>query len=400
MFASVGGNHRSDSTPIEHHDDRPVFIPDVHDRRRGLRLAVRRVTSAALSVALVVAACSDDDTPNSSLSTSSLSTSSAPPVTAEPLGDPTNVEIATINVLHGLAPPISGCAEYTDQCNIAARVQILWSYLETDVGCPEIIALQEIALRWFEVVPLRLPDLCDGNHVLLTEDLGLLDQEMILTTLPVLAEGRVELAGAPVWSAHWAQLEAADGLVVDVFSTHYASDSFNPPCSPDVAATTCHRDCATNSSLGDCHPFETLAFFEEQAAPGSLRLVIGDLNDPPDGTRIRTLLDAGFTDTYLAAGNPECPEEGGLGCTSGIGNGADTDYDGLDVAETVLRSRIDHVLARPPAGCELLVDGSDTDGDGTFTGHWANTPLDRPFEGLYWGADHVGIQADVGIDCA
>lgn len=372
---------------------------------------MRPLCSVVLAVTLAAAACSGDDAADSVTSTTTTtaaatsttiaaaSTTIAPPTTTAPRLAPTNVEVATINVLHGIEPPISGCAPETDMCNVEARVQILWDYLETDVGCPEIIALQEIALRWFEVVPERLSDLCAGTHVLLTEDLGLFDQEMILTTLPVIEHERVPLAGLNVWSAHWAQLDAGDGLVVDVFATHYASDSFNLPCNPGSPATTCHPDCPIVADLGACHPYETLAFLAERAAPGSLQLVVGDLNAELDEPRIRTLLDAGFVDTYLAAGNAECPEDGGPGCTSGIGSGAETDHDGLDVADATLRGRIDFVLARPPEGCDLVVEADDADGDGTRTGHWADTPLDEPVDGLHWPSDHVGIQADVGVDC-
>lgn len=365
-----------------------------------------------LAVVMLAAACSGDgDTtepaPTSSAppTTSTVPETTVPGITVPGITVPetrvpaSTVEVATINVLHGIEPPISGCAPETDMCNIEARVQILWDYLEADVGCPEIIALEEIALRWFEVVPERLSDLCAGAHVLLTEDLGLFDQEMILTTLPVIEHGRVQLAGLNVWSAHWAQLDAGDGLVVDVFATHYASDSFNLPCNPESPATTCHPDCPVDADLGTCHPYETLAFLAERAAPGSLQLVVGDLNAEIDEPRIRTLLENGFVDTYLAAGNAECPEDGGAGCTSGIGSGAETDYDGLDVADTTLRGRIDFVLARPPEGCDLVVEADDADGDGTRTGHWADTPLDEPVDGLHWPSDHVGIQADVGVDC-
>jgi len=332
-------------------------------------------------------------------STSTTPTTIAPPTTTEPV-DTWNVEVATINVLHGLVPPISRCAEYTDQCNIEARVEILWSQLEDDVGCPEIVALQEIAARWFEVIPEQLPFLCDGKHVLLTEDLGLPDQEMILTSLPVLEDGRVELAGAPVWSAHWAQLDAGDGLTVDVFSTHFASNSFNPPCSGEQPATTCLDACPAGSNLGDCHPYEALAFLDKNAAAGSLQLVIGDLNKRIDEPRIKVLLDAGFIDTHLAAGNAECPEEGGVGCTTGIGDDRESDYAGLDRADNIPQRRIDFVLARPPEGCTLLVEATDDDGDGTNTGVWANLPLAKPIDGLYFVSDHTGIQADVGLGCA
>jgi hypothetical protein len=363
-----------------------------------------RVGAIVFVLCTIAAACSDTNDPVASADTTSTtpstqpSTTSAPPTTTEPV-DTWNVEVATINVLHGLVPPISGCAEYTDQCNIEARVEILWSQLEEDVGCPEIVALQEIAARWFEVIPEQLPFLCDGNHVLLTEDLGLPDQEMILTSLPVLADGRVELAGAPVWSAHWAQLDAGDGVTVDVFSTHFASNSFNPPCSGAQLSTTCLDACPAGSNLGDCHPYEALAFLDTNAAAGSLQLVIGDLNKRIDEPRIEVLLDAGFIDTHLAAGNAECPEEGGVGCTTGIGNDRESDYAGLDRADNIPQRRIDFVLARPPEGCTLLVEAADEDGDGTNTGVWANLPLAEPVDGLYFVSDHTGIQADVGLDC-
>ncbi|MCH7788418.1 MAG: hypothetical protein IH940_03150 [Acidobacteria bacterium] len=348
-------------------------------------MRIRSIAVLIVSVVLFSAACGGDD----DVDTDDVSSTSAA------VNDETNIEVATINVLHGLVGA-SGCLEETDACNAPVRVDILWDYLESDVGCPEIIALQEISARWQELVPEKLPELCEGDHVLLTESLGLPDQEMILTTLPVIDHGRVELAGAPVWSAHWAQLDA-DGQVVDVFATHFASSSLNLPCDPSVPHTTCSPVCEDGLLLGDCHPLETLEFLEANAAEDSLQLVIGDLNKEIDDIRITTLTDAGFIDTYLEAGLSECDESTGVGCTSGIGG--ETDYDGLDIAEQTPRSRIDFILARPAAGCSVVVESEDTDGDGTTTGHWANTPLDEPIEGLYWAADHIGIKADVGMAC-
>jgi hypothetical protein len=351
-------------------------------------------------LALLAASCSDDDegdgNPEESATNATAESTTAESTTtiAEPV-DETNVEVATINVLHGLVGA-SGCLEETDACNAPARVDILWDYLDSDVGCPEIIALQEISSRWQELVPEKLPELCDGDYVLLTENLDLPDQEMILTTLPVIDERRVELAGAPIWSAHWAQLDA-NGQVVDVFATHFASSSLNLPCDPATPTTTCSPACPADALMGDCHPFETLEFLDANAAEGALQLVIGDLNKQIDDPRIMTLTQAGFVDTYLEAGLVECDETSGDGCTSGIGG--DTDYDGLDIAEQTPGSRIDFILARPAVGCEVVVEADDIDGDGTTTGHWANEPLPEPVEGLYWAADHIGIKADIGMTC-
>ena len=376
---------------------------------------MRRLLTTLVALAVISAACgssgesgADEPGTTTTSSTSTTSTTAAPTTTTTATTTTTTteapppprytVEVATINVLHGF-PAASGCTFENDQCLAPTRADILWRYLEDDVGCPEIIALQEISPRWFEIVADKLPELCDGNHVLLTDNIGQVDQEMILTTLPVIDEARMELAGGPIWSAHWAQLDAGDGLVIDVFATHYASSSFNVSCDAiREPITGCGDVCPVDSDLGSCHPFQTLAFLAERAAPGSLQLVIGDLNKQIADDRIQTLIQAGFVDTHLLAGNGECPEAGGTNCTSGIGG--DTALDGLDIADQTLRSRIDMILVRAPAGCTAVVDADDTDGDGTRTGIWADTPLDEPVGGLYWGSDHAGIQADIGLDCA
>ena len=371
-----------------------------------------RFAAAVIALALVATACGDDTSegtePTTTSSTTSTSTTTEAPTTTEmPPSQPApapvyGVEVATINVLHGF-PAASDCAPVTDQCNAPVRAQMIWELLEEVAGCPEIIALQEIDQRWFEIVPEILPDLCDGEHLLLTEDVGSPDQEMILTTLPVIEHERMTLAGGPIWSANWAQLDAGDGLIVDVFATHYASSGLNFPCG-DNPFDPCSPTCPVEMTMGDCHPFQTLEFLEERAAEGSLQLVIGDLNKRLDEARIQTLIADGFVDTHLLAGNTECPEEGGPTCTTGIGNDFDTDYAGLDMRDNIPRRRIDFILGRAPMGCELTVDGQDTeeldtDGDGTSTGVWNSTPFDEPVEGLYWPADHAGIQADIGLNC-
>ena len=399
--------------------------PAEHRRYRSGQCCHGSMTRlAALITALVLAtvACAGDSTDSGPTTTTTTTEALAPtttrgtptttkaspgdsPTTTEapttttnaPATDPTDVEVATINVLHGFQPPVSGCAQYTDNCLVPIRVDILWKYLADDVGCPEIIALQEISPRWFEIIPEKLPALCGGEHVLLTENVGQIDQEMILTTLPVIDHARTELAGGPIWSAHWAQLDAGNGLIVDVFATHYASSAFNPPCDNSHPVTSCPSYCPTDGDLGSCHPFQTLDFLAGRAAAGSLVLIVGDLNKQINDARLQTLLNSGFIDTHLAANIPECPPQGGANCTSGIGGPGD--LDGLDIAEQTLRSRIDFILAAPPVGCELLVDVGDADEDGTHTGLWADKPLDEPVEGLYWASDHTGVQADIGLDC-
>lgn len=379
-----------------------------------------RLCAVALSLALGLgAAACGDDAPSVAPSTTTSPPAPSAPAPPEPTGgdtapstaptgtseqsEPTGftVEVATINVLHG-NPAASGCAPETDNCLAPTRLGLIWDMLERDTGCPEIIALQEIDQRWFDLIGERLPDLCQGRHVALAENVNGVSEEMILTTLPVIDNRRVTLAGGPIWGGQWAQLDAGDGLVVDVFATHFASSAFNLPCAENPL-DPCAPRCPGDMSMGDCHPVQTLEHLAELADPESLQLVIGDLNATRDEPRIRTLLDAGFVDTHVLAGNTECPEDGGRGCTSGVGG--DTPLDGLDVADQTLRRRIDFVLARPPAGCTIRVDrpdgaGADHDGDGTVTGIWADAALTEPVEGLHWASDHAGIQADIGLTCA
>lgn len=389
-----------------------------HRRGRPLQRSMTRLATLLAVLVLTAVACGGDSIDSGGAATTTT-TEALPPATTTTNAAPadssttpeasttttitvptnrTHVEVATINVLHGFPPPISGCAQHTDNCLAPIRVDILWQHLAAEAGCPEIVALQEISPRWFEIIPEKLPELCDGEHVLLTDNVGQIDQEMILTTLPVIDHARTELAGGPIWSAHWAQLDAGNGLIVDVFATHYASSAFNPPCDNSQPLTSCPSYCPSASDLGSCHPFQTLELLADRAAPGSLVLIVGDLNKEINEPRIQTLLDAGFIDTHLAANNAECPSAGGPNCTSGIGGSGD--FDGLDIAEQTPRSRIDFILAAPPDGCELLVDVDDTDADGTHTGLWADKPLDEPVEGLYWASDHTGVQADIGLNCA
>lgn len=393
-----------------------------HRRGRASHGSLTRLSALIAALLLIGAACGGDSTESGPGTTTTSTNTLAPtttedaPTTTKALSadsstttasptttttsaqtDPTDVEIATINVLHGFPPPVSGCVEHTDNCLAPIRVDILWKYLDQQAGCPEIIALQEISPRWFEIIPEKLPALCGGEHVLLTENVGQIDQEMILTTLPVIDHARVELAGRPIWSAHWAQLDAGNSLIVDVFATHYASSAFNPPCDDSHPATSCPSYCPADGDLGSCHPFQTLDFLTNRAAENSLRVIVGDLNKQISDPRIQTLLDGGFIDTHLAANNAECPPTGGANCTAGIGGPGD--LHGLDIAEQTLRSRIDFILAAPPPGCELLVDVGDADEDSTHTGLWADKPLDEPVEGLYWASDHTGVQADIGLDC-
>jgi hypothetical protein len=367
------------------------------------------------AVSVVGAACGTGEGPDAAPATTrpaeTTTVDPTPASTASTVapaaGEQVDLRLITVNLLHGLELPGS-CAPGLDQCDAPTRLAMLWSQIE-GAGCPDVVALQEVSPRQQELVPATIADLCGGRYTLVREDLGPPDQEMILTSLPVLEEGFVDLSGPP-WTAHWARLGTPVGPV-DVFATHYASNSFNPPCGPDPAAIDgCADVCPVGLLMGDCNAVETLAFLDERFGDDGARiqLVVGDLNKPLGDPRIATLTDAGFVDVWLLAGNPECDPATGVGCTCCVGG--DGRYDGLEVRDHVLSSRIDFVLVRV-ADCELVADSpTDADGDGTATGLFATGPVDEPVagpnwspvdgEGLWWSSDHQGVQADLTFTCA
>jgi len=332
---------------------------------------VRRVL-LFVAVLTVAAACSgdDDDQPESEPAAGAATTT-----TTSVAGEP--VRVVAINQLHGLF-----CPEETNFCNAPGRLELLWRAIE-EADCPDVVGLAEIGPAQTTLVPERLPDLCDGAYTLLYDAAGqgeTADQEMILTTLDVVDEGIVELSNFP-WSGHWAQLDTAIG-VVDVVMLHQASSANNPPCTPQI----CSAVCVAGEETGTCHTREVLAFLEEHGTPDGIHLVTGDLNKPIDDPRIGLYLDAGFEDTWLLAGHPECDPATGEGCTCCIDSDTE-DFDGGGLRDpTATRDgRIDFVLARNLSGCALDADAEVFAGDATS----------EPIDGYLWPSDHAGVLAAI-----
>ena len=121
---------------------------------------------------------------------------------------------------------------------------------------------------------------------------------------------------------------------------------------------------------------------------------VGDV-DPRSLVRVpwqlpSTWRDAGFVDTYLVAGRPECNPETGEGCSCCVEGGLP--LAGLDDPAGQFTERIDFILARPSPDCSLIVDPERT-------AHWADRPLDRPVECLWWATDHAGVMAGLSVTC-
>src|SRR3712207_5194046 len=248
-------------------------------------------------MALVVAACSGDDD------------DAAPPADA----DAATVRVVSINLLHGIA-----CPADSDGCDLPARVALFTRQLD-DAGCPELVGVQEANERTVSLLREELGAACDGAYEVVWDGDPGLDREAVLTTLPVLGSRRTRLAG-PLRTAYWVRV-AADVGVVDFVSTHLASGSDDRPCD----ATTCTPPCDVNGTVNDCQGRQLVAFAEEVAGDGAVVVIGGDLNARPAEPAVAALLDAGFVDTHVAAGNAECDPSTGAECTSGRIDDAVTD---------------------------------------------------------------------------
>jgi hypothetical protein len=291
------------------------------------------------------------------------------------------IDVVAINQLHGLF-----CPAATDFCDAPSRLELLFRDIEA-AGCPDVVGLAEISFRQVELVPDRLPSLCDGRYELLYEPgdgTAVLDEEMIFTSLDVLEHGFVDLANFP-WSGHWAKLDTPIG-VVDFVVVHQASSSNNPPCT----STICPPICPPGVETGTCQTRELLAFMDEHATPGGVQIVSGDLNKPATDPRITPYFEAGFVDALTEARVGACDPATGEGCTCCINSPVDT-YDGGGLTDPTLRrnNRIDFVLARNTSTCKLKF--------GHDTGIFAGPPTDRPINGVYWPSDHAGVLAELSL---
>jgi hypothetical protein len=292
-----------------------------------------------------------------------------------------SLRVVALNQLHGIF-----CPAATDQCDAAARLQLLFRDVE-QADCPQIIGLAEISARQAELVPQMLPSLCGGRYRLLFEpDDGsaVIDEEMILTTLPVIDHAYVDLANFP-WSGLWAKVATPSG-VVDYVVAHQASGSNNPPCS----AAACPPICPVGEETGTCHTRQLIAFMDEHATPGGVQIVSGDLNRPATSPRITPYFAAGFVDAWTEAHNRECDPRTGTNCTCCIGSDAEP-YDGGGLTDPTLTrsSRIDFVLVRNETTCKLHF--------GHDTAIFAGPPAQDAINGVYWPSDHAGVLADLRL---
>ena len=144
------------------------------------------------------------------------------------------------NLLHGV-----NCPAESDACDLPGRVDLFLRQLD-EAGCPELVGLQEANGRMVSLLSDGLGEICDGAYDVVSDDDPGLDREVVLTTLPVLGQQRIRLAG-PLRTALWVRV-AADLGVVDFVSSHLASGSDDRPCD----ARTCPPPCDVEGMVGAC----------------------------------------------------------------------------------------------------------------------------------------------------
>lgn len=324
-----------------------------------------------------------------------------------------DLTLVNLNILHGF-----GCNP--DQCRLADRIDLLFAWIE-DAQCPDVVTLQEVIDVSFQqsaraLIEARIPTACAGQYAgnAVYSGVAGLDEEMVLSRYAVLQSEVRELHSklAPDFTRHalWVRIDHPAGPL-DVVTTHLSSgsDGATGPCDADanndgVVDHPCPAECnaAGAATVRECQAVQLVAFVEEKHDVGTPAVVTGDLNAPPGSFEVSRLTGAGYTDTYAAAGNPECVPATGVGCTSGRASSL------LELESTAANvdSRIDYAFLVPGATCATSLDPpGDADADGIATRIFADAP--NPFAAcgaapspICWPSDHEGNELDVGLACS
>lgn len=314
--------------------------------------------------------------------------------------DTADLTVATLNILHGISCPGG------DRCRQEERVILAGQFI-VERGCPDVVAFQEVLNAnqpsIVTNVQNHLLDICPFPYQVLYTLGNNVDDSLLLTRYPVIASQLRPLKNN-FRNVLFARIDHPAGAF-DVFSTHLASgsDGGSGPCGTDCPPACLAAGAVT---LRDCQAVQTAEMVEELHDGAEPAVVVGDFNAQPGSFVYQQFVDRGWSDAYLAAGNnPECDPMTGFGCTSGREDSALTD---LESPALNVGARIDFAFLVPPgpnANCAgTLDDGSDNDGDGTATRHFADVP--NPFaptcgaapDPICWSSDHNGVQADINCN--
>jgi endonuclease/exonuclease/phosphatase family metal-dependent hydrolase len=219
--------------------------------------------------------------------------------------------------------------------------------------------------------------------------------ELVLTTLPV-RDARREVLAQGFRRALRVTLDSGVGpvdLVVTHTGTGAGSDSLGggPPCGAGQQA--CPPPCDPEGTVFACQISQVAELLDGRPTEGrAAGVLVGDLNLVPEAPPVQGLLERGWVDSHVEAGNPACDPATSVGCTGGRD---DASLASLQDPTSRERERIDYALVAPGA-CEPRFDGpDDDDGDGLGTALFADEPaVDGP-GGLAWPSDHVGVAVDL-----
>lgn len=305
------------------------------------------------------------------------------------------VEIANLNLLHGFdCDPVA--PGEGDQCRLADRVNLLFEHL-ADVGCPDIVTLQEIVDREFvtrglgeSVGPLDsakalieaklepFAEVCGFQYELLympvpDTDFEGTDEELILSRYPIVdSESRLLHSALFPLDQPFLQFFARHALyvrinhpvgMIDVFTTHLSAsgDFASNVCNSRVelaggffvVEVPCPPECDATQTVRECQARQLALFVEERHDISTPAYVSGDINAGPESNEYATFVSRGWIDTHLAGGNLACDPAAGMDCTTG----RDAVVGELEVADLNVDRRIDYVFFVPGdavLGCELV----------------------------------------------
>jgi endonuclease/exonuclease/phosphatase family protein len=327
---------------------------------------VRKLLAAACTMVIALVACSDDSDRGGHA----------------PEGPAPELRIVTWNILHGLF-----CAPETDDCQGDDRVALLGQQL-VDARCPQVVALEEIDPDMYERIT-GAPWLRDCGYEIVWHNMPLTDRELVLTSLPVTGQ-RLKLLAGDFRTAYRVELESDLGPVVLVV-THQDGDP-EPGEEPRPCDTVgCPEPCPTTASVEQCQTIQVVDLAESGGGSDTLRVLTGDFNVTATNERYRLIVDGGWTDSHLEAGNRECDPATGIGCTSGR---RDFLVDDLKNPDAQQIERIDYIFVKG-GGCAVRFDSAgDDDADGIGTGVFDPPATDGP-GGLVYVSDHSGISADM-----
>jgi endonuclease/exonuclease/phosphatase family metal-dependent hydrolase len=332
--------------------------------------------------ALVLAGCAGDRGDDRA-SPSSAST-------AAPAARGGDLRLVTLNLLHGIL-----CTD-GDHCDAPDRVELLARELEA-ARCPDVVALQEISSWMHDLVLDRAATLCGGRYDVVFPAIRgpYVDVEMVLTTLRTRNARRALLAQG-FRRALRVTLESRMGPV-DLVVTHTGpatgGDSMGGSVPCGAGRQACPRPCDAAGTIFACQITQVAELLDRRPTEGrAAGLLVGDLNLVPEAPPLRALVERGWVDSDVAAGNPACDPVTSAGCTSGRD---DTSLASLQDPTSRERERIDYALVAPGACRPQFDRADDGDGDGLGTGLFADEPATGGPGGLAWPSDHVGVTVDL-----